>query len=100
MHGSWERHFDEAQCESEALLRADPDFADAHELLGDLLMAQGQASVAIPHYREALRIEPEFGEADLGLGSALVAVGDAAGAVPHLQNLSREWPVPEGHEMA
>ena len=66
-------------------MRADPELVDAHELLGDLLMAKGQAQVALPHYREALRIQPEFGRAHLGLGSALVTVGDLTGAIPHLQ---------------
>jgi len=79
------RHFDEAQRELEASLRADPEFADAHQLLGDLLMAKGQAQDAIPHYREAVRIKPESGRAQLGLGTALIAIGDVSGAIPHLQ---------------
>ena len=78
-------HFDEAQRELEACLRADPEFADAHQLLGDLLMAKSQAQDAIPHYREAVRINPESGRAQLGLGTALVATGDVDGAIPHLQ---------------
>ena len=36
-------HFEEAQRQLEASLRADPGFADAHQLLGDLLMAKKQA---------------------------------------------------------
>ena len=79
------RHFDEAQRELEASLRADPGLADAHELLGDLLMAKGEAQAALPHYREAVRIQPESGRAHLGLGSALAATGDVTGALPHLQ---------------
>ena len=77
--------YDEAQRELEAALRADPEFADAHLLLGDLLMAKGQARDAVPRYREAIRIKPESARAHLGLGSALAAVGDSRAAVPHLQ---------------
>lgn len=45
--------YDEAQRELEQTLQADPQFADAHELLGDLLMAKGQPQAAQAHYREA-----------------------------------------------
>jgi predicted CXXCH cytochrome family protein len=79
------RHFDEAQRELEAALRGNPGLVDAQLLLGDLLMAKGQAQAAIPHYRQAVRIQPESGLAHLRLGSALVAAGDLTGAISHLQ---------------
>ena len=84
------REFDEAQRQLEASLRADPALVDAHLLLGDLLMAKGQAQAALPHYREAVRIQPGFGRALLGLGSALAAVGDVTGAIPHLQKAAAD----------
>jgi tetratricopeptide (TPR) repeat protein len=84
------RQFDEAQRELEASLRADPELADAHVLLADLLLAKGQAQVAREHYRDALRIQPEFGRAHLGLALALVAVGDLPGAIPHLQKAAAD----------
>jgi cytochrome c-type biogenesis protein CcmH/NrfG len=74
----------------ETSLRSDPGFADAHALLGDLLMAKGQAQAALPHYREAVRIQPDFGRAHLGLGSALAAVGDVSGAIAHLQKAAAD----------
>jgi tetratricopeptide (TPR) repeat protein len=79
------RRFEEAQRELEACLRADPGFVDAHELLADLLMAKGQAQLAIRQYREALQIRPDFDRARLGLGLALAAVGDVTNAIPYLQ---------------
>ncbi len=85
------RHFDEAQRELEASLRADPEFADAHELLGDLLMAKGQAQAALPHYREAVRIEPESGRAQSGPGLGdwqLLATWRAPS--PHLQKAAAD----------
>jgi tetratricopeptide (TPR) repeat protein len=78
-------HFDEAQRQLEESLRADPGFADAHVLLGDLLMARQQVHEAAPHYREALRITPESSRAHLGLGAALRAAGDLEDAISHLK---------------
>lgn len=92
------RHFDEAQSELEASLRTDPTLADAHLLLGNLLMAKGQAQAALPHYHEAIRIQPEFAGC-LGLGSALVAVGNVTGAIPHLQKGAGDTD-PAGREQA
>jgi len=74
----------------EASLRIDPEFADAHELLAELLMAKGQAQAALPHYRELVRIQPESGRAHLGLGSALAMTGDVAGALPHLRKAAAD----------
>jgi predicted CXXCH cytochrome family protein len=84
------RRFDEAQRELEASLRANPELADAHQLLGDLLMAKGQAALAVPHYREALRLQPASGRAHLALGTALIAAGDVPGAIPHLQKAAAD----------
>ena len=36
-----------------------------------LLLSQGQAAEAIPHYREALRLDPDLAQAHNGLGGAL-----------------------------
>ena len=79
------RRFEEAQHELEASLLADPRLPDAHELLADLLMAKGQAQLAIEHYRQALQIRPDFNRARLGLGLALAAVGDKTNAILSLQ---------------
>ena len=77
--------YDDAQRELDACLQADPAFADAHELLGDLLLARNQAREATPHYREAARLRPESARAVFGLGMALAATGNPAGAIPYLE---------------
>jgi predicted CXXCH cytochrome family protein len=83
-------HYDEAQRELEACLRVDGAFSDAHQLLGDLLVAKGQAQDAIPHYRQVIRTKPESGRAHLGLGTALAATVDTDGAIPHLQKAAAD----------
>ena len=79
------RRYDDAQRELETALRADPAFADAHELLGDLLMARNQAPAATIHYREVLRLRPQSAGASLNLGTALAAGGNSAEAIPLLR---------------
>ncbi|MGA2787245.1 MAG: tetratricopeptide repeat protein [Verrucomicrobiota bacterium] len=44
-------------------LRLNPDDADAHCYLAEILSDQNQAAEAVQHYREALRIRPDFPEA-------------------------------------
>jgi tetratricopeptide (TPR) repeat protein len=83
------RH-DEAQRELEAALRTDAGFADAHELLGDLLMARNQAGGAVAHYRETVRLRPQSGRASLGLGTALAATGNASDAIPYLRKAAAD----------
>ena len=80
---------DEAQAQAEAVLRINPNYAEAHEFLGTLLVTRGQTQAAIDHYREAVRIRPDFARANLNLGSALADAGDAAGARPYLQKSSQ-----------
>ena len=66
-------------------LRDDPGFGDSHQLLADLLAAQGQTQAALVHYREAVRLMPDSQSAHLGLASALLESGDRAAAVTQLQ---------------
>jgi cytochrome c-type biogenesis protein CcmH/NrfG len=79
-----EGHVDEAQHELETSLASDPQFVDAHLLLGDLLVARRRPRDAVPHYRNAVRIAPDSARAHLGLASALIAAGEPAEAIEHL----------------
>lgn len=76
---------DEAQKSVEGALRADPDMAEAHELLGGLLAAKRLLSDAAHEYSEAIRLKPGFARAHLDLARVLVAQGDTAGAVEQLR---------------
>jgi tetratricopeptide (TPR) repeat protein len=50
--------FDEAKRFLEEATRRHPDFAVAHDVSGDVLLAQGYASTAIRAYEQALRLDP------------------------------------------
>ncbi len=49
-------------------LQFNPEFADTHLLLGDLLKAQGDRKEAILHYERAVAIRPDFAAALTRLG--------------------------------
>jgi predicted CXXCH cytochrome family protein len=79
----------DAQAQVEAILAANPRSAEAHEFLGNLLVAQGQPQRAIEQYREAVRIAPEFSRALLDLGATLADSGDVEAALPYLRGAAR-----------
>jgi tetratricopeptide (TPR) repeat protein len=76
---------DDAQTRVQAALRADPDMAEGHELLGGLLAAKRQLPEAEREYAEALRLKPDFARARLDLARVLAAEGNLSGAIEQLQ---------------
>ncbi|MGH8222929.1 MAG: tetratricopeptide repeat-containing sulfotransferase family protein, partial [Woeseiaceae bacterium] len=52
------RRFDQSRKHAEEAIRRFPDFAAAHDVYGDLLLAQGRAGMAVKAYEQALRLEP------------------------------------------
>jgi Flp pilus assembly protein TadD len=52
------------------VLRFNPDFSQAHNNLGNILLLRDKPGEAVACYREALRINPNFAEAYHGLGNA------------------------------
>ena len=81
---------DTAQRQLQLALESDPNLADAHELLGNLLMARNQPAAALPHYRAWVRLQPQSAQAQLGLGSALALTGDRAAAIPYIQTAATD----------
>jgi tetratricopeptide (TPR) repeat protein len=65
----------EAAATHREALRVDPEFAAAHQGLGDALYALDRYEDAAAAYREALRVNPEFAAAHQGLGDALIQLG-------------------------
>jgi Flp pilus assembly protein TadD len=53
-------------------LRLNPDSAEAHNNLGLVLLASGQARASIPHFTAALRLKPDLAVARQNLARAQV----------------------------
>jgi tetratricopeptide (TPR) repeat protein len=70
-----------------------PPFVDkpAHELLGDLLLADGQASEAVAEYRTALTHAPNRAASLLGLARAAARAGDVAASSDAYAQLNEIW---------
>ncbi len=49
------------------VLKINPDFAEAHNNLGKILLAWGKTATAEKHFKEALRIKPDYKEAQFNL---------------------------------
>ena len=63
-----------------ASLRIKPDYAEAHNNLAMVLMAEGRTEEAEAHYREAIKAEPTFEKAYNNLGALLAGQGRLAEA--------------------
>jgi tetratricopeptide (TPR) repeat protein len=61
----------DAIAEYRAAIRLKPDYAEAHNNLGNALAGKGQLDEAIAEFREALRLKPDYPEAHCNLGHAL-----------------------------
>jgi tetratricopeptide (TPR) repeat protein len=70
----------------------DPDMAEAHNALGELLAASGDLSRAEHEFREALRIEPDLPAAQSNLGHALGARGNLPEAAWYFERAVRRTP--------
>jgi Flp pilus assembly protein TadD len=62
-----------------------PDYADAHNSLGDALAQLGQVDEAVAHFRRALEIQPNLGGAHNNLANALLRKGQVDEAIAHFQ---------------
>jgi len=60
-----------------------PNFAAAHNNLGNALVAEGKNEEAISHYKMAIKIKPDYANAHYNLGIALVAEGKNEEAISH-----------------
>jgi tetratricopeptide (TPR) repeat protein len=64
------KRFTEARDRIDEAIRLFPDFADAHDIHGDLLLVQGDPRAAIEAYGQALRLDPTRSETHLKLNRA------------------------------
>jgi tetratricopeptide (TPR) repeat protein len=73
-------------------LALDPDIAEAHNELGELLAASGNLAKAENEFREALRVEPDLPSAQSNLAHALAARGNLAEAAWYFERAVRRAP--------
>jgi tetratricopeptide (TPR) repeat protein len=66
-------------------LRRDPNTADLHFYLGDILLNQQKQDEAMAEFRRAIDLDSKLFGAHAALGRALMQAGRAAEAVPHLE---------------
>ena len=76
----------------EEALRLKPDYAEAHNNLGNALGSIGRSPEAIAHFEEALRLKPGYAEAHNDLGIALSSVGRIAEAIEQYEEALRLKP--------
>ena len=60
-----------------------PDFALAHNNLGNALSAERKNEEAISHFKMAIKLQPDYAAAHYNLGNALVAEGKNEEAISH-----------------
>jgi tetratricopeptide (TPR) repeat protein len=64
-----------------AALRLKPDFAGAHNNLGNVFILQGKLLEAVASFQQAVRFQPDFAVAHSNLGNALREQGQLAEAM-------------------
>jgi tetratricopeptide (TPR) repeat protein len=81
--------FEDSQRAAQAAVRADPNQAEAHELLGSLLARKRDLDAALVEFREAVRLKPTFSRAQLDLAATLATKGDTSEAIPHFREAAK-----------
>ena len=75
------RRLDEAKQAAATALKLDPAYAQAHALMGEVLLAQGDPFRARTHFEQALKTLPLDSAIATGLGQALCQLGEYTEAV-------------------
>ena len=83
---------DDDQGAFEKALALDPDNAEAHNALGELLAGSGDLARAETEFREALRVEPDLPAAQSNLAHALAARGNLPEAAWYFERAVRRAP--------
>jgi tetratricopeptide (TPR) repeat protein len=79
----------EAVAECESVLAIDPDYAEAHNSLGTVLISQGKVQEATRHFRRAQQLKPTYANAYNNLGLGLVRQGRLAEAISNFMRAAR-----------
>jgi serine/threonine-protein kinase len=84
--------FDRAIAALREAIRLRPDYHEARNILGNVLLQSGDLPGAVAASREAVRQKPDCTEAYTNLGVALSETGDLPGAVAALREATRLQP--------
>ena len=76
----------------QTLVRFNPDYCNAHDLLGVALGNNGQTEEAISQFHEAIRLDPGLASAHYNLGSTLYGQGQNDEAIHEFQEAIRLQP--------
>lgn len=79
------QRLDETRAQAQAAVKADPNHAESHTLLGELLARDQRLAEAVSEYQQAVKLQPDFSRVHLDLGLVLAAQGDLRGATEHLR---------------
>jgi tetratricopeptide (TPR) repeat protein len=84
MRGEWDRAADAYR----QAIAVNPQHANAHNNLGQILERQGASAAAAEAYRQAIASRPEFRIARFNLGRMLIGLGNTPEAIAELQKLT------------
>jgi tetratricopeptide (TPR) repeat protein len=90
-YGSMGR-FREAKPYLQDALRLNPDYAEAHTSLGDLLLREDKAEEALLHFRQALKANSSS-DAYVGLGKALLALNRPEAVIAEMEKVVGLFPM-------
>ncbi len=80
----------DALSEYQSALRIYPNYADAHNNLGAILLESGRTTEAVAEYQAAVRLDPDYPDAHSNLGSALSRIpGRLSEAISELETAVR-----------
>ena len=73
----------------ELALRLKPDYAEAHNNLGNTLLELGEVPEAEAHFEQALRLQPNSARVHYNMGGALIQQGKRSEAIGHWEQALR-----------
>jgi tetratricopeptide (TPR) repeat protein len=78
---------DEASARYEQAIALNPDYAEAHSNLANVLQDQGRLDEAIACYQKALKLKPDYAEAHSNIGVTLQQLGRLDEAIAHYEKV-------------
>jgi serine/threonine protein kinase/Flp pilus assembly protein TadD len=81
MRGESSHSLDTRIAEYKEAIRLKPDYAEAHDRLGDVLLRTGQTDKALLAYQEAVHLKPDYAEGHADVGNVLEIKGRLEEAV-------------------